>query len=432
MKEFLLYNKLAFLPLKVIEVVQNNLLRAHLKYAAAKSPYYKEIFKEKNINPAKIKLADLAQLPFTTKNEISTRTKDFYAVKDSDVADIVLSSGTTGLPTKIIYTAKDLRRLKYNEYKSFISCGMTKEDTVLLTCTMDRCFIAGLAYYFGVQAVGAAAIRNGLSSLESHAEMIKRMTPTVIIGVPSFLKKLGLYCREQKINTNIINKLICIGEPLRNERMDMLPIGRDLVSVWPLAKLYSTYSSSETISTFCECTQKRGGHLHPDLAIVEIVDNMGNVLPSGAQGEVVITPLAIEGMPLVRFRTGDISFIIEGDCGCGRKSLRLGPILGRKQQMMKIKGTTVYPQAVYTALDEVYGVNDYYLEAFSEQDLSDMLIVHVSIKNNTLTAEGIASALQAKLRVKPEVVIEEDKIIRDKVYCPSSRKPVHFFDERKP
>ena len=369
------------------------------------------------------------QLPLTSKDDLAKYVQDFYAVKTDKVADIVLSSGTTGTPIKIIYTAQDLKRLAYNEEKSFRACAMTKEDIVLLTCTIDRCFVAGLAYYSGAQAVGAATIRNGLNSLESHFDIIKNMHPTVIVGVPSFLRKLGAYCHEKNLRVQFVNKLICIGEPLRNERMDFLQSGKDLIALWPQAKVYSTYSSSEIITSFCDCTQKRGGHLHPELAIVEIVDDNGHVVPCGTHGEVVVTPLMIEGMPLVRFKTGDISFLIDGDCGCGRKSLRLGPILGRKQQMMKVKGTTIYPQAVFSALDEIKIVREYYVEATSSDALEDNLIIYISLAQDA-NVQVVKEAIQAKLRVTPQIVVENESVLRERIHNPATRKPVRFFDRR--
>ena len=205
-----------------------------------------------------------------------------------------------------------------------------------MTCTIDRCFIAGLAYYSGAQAIGAACIRNGLNSLESHAGIIKLMGPSVIVGVPSFLRKLGMFVYDKKISTGSVKKLVCIGEPLRDKDMKSLAVAREIEKIWG-AKAYSTYSSSEIVTTFCECTRQNGGHLHPELAVVEIVNERGRRVSAGVTGELVVTPLAIEGMPLVRFQTGDISFMMDESCACGRKSPRLGPILGRKKQMLKIK-----------------------------------------------------------------------------------------------
>jgi phenylacetate-CoA ligase len=297
---------------------------------------------------------------------------------------------------------------------------------------MDRCFVAGLAYYLGIRRLGAAAVRNGLASLDSHLEIIRRLSPTVLVGVPTFLRKLGQYMEANGLPPagTRVRMLVCIGEPVRDERLDFLRLGRDLETIWP-AKVYSTYASSETITTFCECTAQRGGHLHPDLGIVEILDDDGRPVPEGATGEVVVTPLGIEGMPLVRFRTGDISFLAAEPCPCGRRSPRLGPILGRKRQMMKVRGTTLYPQAIYSVLDSMPGIGDYYVKVTSEDALSDEIEVHASVRDGSCSAEQIRSKLQARLRVTPAVVIETEDAVRQQVFSPKSRKPVRFIDARE-
>jgi len=330
-----------------------------------------------------------------------------------------------------MYTDYDLNRLAYNEKKSFAGCGITAEDIVLLTCTIDRCFVAGLAYFLGVRSLGATAIRNGLNTLESQKDIISRMNPTVIVGVPTFLKKLGLYLQNNKIDPvkTAVSKLVCIGEPLRNHNLELIKIGRDLEETWQ-AKVFSTYASTETVTTFCECTSQEGGHLHSDLAVVEIIDGNGKVLPPGHVGEVIVTPLAVEGMPLLRFKTGDISFLIANKCSCERYSSRLGPILGRKKQMMKVRGTTVYPQSIYSALEEINGIDDYYIIVSSETDLSDNINIYVSVKENSCDSKIIQNKLQAKLRVKPTVVITSKEKIAQQVYTPESRKPVRFIDRR--
>ncbi len=420
---------LEFAPLKKIKSIQDNLLREHLSYCLRNSPYYRKHLKRVDIKG--ISLNNLSRLPFTEKVDIEKFNDDFLAVAQDKIADIVLSSGTTGKPTKIVYTDSDLKRLAYNEKQSFSSCGLSSKDRVLLTCTLDRCFVAGLAYFLGIRALGAAAIRNGVNSLESHFEIIRRMRPSVIVGVPSFLKKLGLYLGENGFaaNKSGVNKLICIGEPLRDKNLEFLRLGDNLEEIWK-AKAYSTYSSSEIISTFCECLEQKGGHLHPDLAIVEIVDEKGNPLKVGESGELVVTPLQIEGMPLVRFKTGDISFLINKPCACGRNSLRLGPILGRKKQMMKVCGTTLYPQAIFSCLEEIKGISEYYLVATSNHRLSDNIEVYAAVTERSCTTGLIENKLNARLRVKPKVFICDEELIREQVYSSRSRKPVRFFDRR--
>ena len=406
-----------------------DLLQKHIEYCRKNSPFYRE--RLQGLSPARFTRETIAELPFTTKNDLSAQNEAFFAAPPKQMVDIVFSSGTTGYPVKIGYTEKDLQRLAENESRSLAACGLSAEDTVLLTCTMDRCFIAGLAYFFGVRALGAAAVRNGLGSLESHAEILRRTGATAIIGVPTFLRKLAGFLIGKGIDPKDlpVTRLICIGEPLRDAQMNPLKVATDLESLWG-AKVYSTYASSETITTFCECSAQCGGHLLADLAIVEIVNEQGYCLPAGEIGEVVVTPLQIEGTPLIRFRTGDLSFLIEEPCTCGCTTPRLGPILGRKQQMMKIRGTTLYPQAVFNALDEIAGISEYYIEVEQQDELSDTLRIVLSMQDEMPPPVGVSDILQARLRVKPELIFKSESEVRANVFTPGSRKPIRFFDRR--
>lgn len=430
MKEFSpVYRGIEFAGPEMMRECQDNLLRHHLSYIQKNSPYYRRTLQ--GVDIGKIGLENLQELPLTDKSKFGGNCDEFLAVEIRKIVDIVFSSGTTGSPTRVMYTENDLKRLAYNEELSFAGCGINSNDVVLLTCTMDRCFIAGLAYFLGIRSIGAAAVRNGLNSPASHLETMKRIKPTALVGVPSFLLKLGQYCQSHGLTPCEagVTKLICIGEPLRGRDLSLLRLGLQLEDVWG-AKVFSTYASSETITSFCECTAQAGGHLHPDLAIVEIIDESGIVLPSGQTGEVVVTPLAIEGMPLLRFRTGDMSFLVEGPCECGRNSPRLGPILGRKKQMIKFRGTTLYPQSIYSVLDEIPGVSEYYIVLSSDFDLSDRVNVHVSVKDNSCSAVQISAELQARLRVSPLVEIESEEKVRAQVYSESARKIVRLIDRR--
>lgn len=415
-----------------IRRVQEESLGAHLAYAASRSPYYRALFRDNGIDVSRITLDSLSRLPLTSKKALGDRNDEFLAAPMSRIVDIVLSSGTTGRSTTVMYTEADLQRLAYNEEISFAGCGMTSSDIVLLTCTLDRCFVAGLAYFYGVRSLGASAIRNGLSSLESHLEIIRRMKPTALVGVPAFLLKLGLFLAKEGLDpaSTGVDKLVCIGEPIRDRNLAFLSVGEKLERLWE-ARVYSTYASSETITSFCECTAQQGGHLHPDLAVVEIVNDLGDPLPIGETGEVVVTPMAIEGMPLVRFRTGDVSFLMDGPCRCGRNSPRLGPILGRKHQMIKLRGTTLYPNSINAVLDSYPGVSEYYVTAFTADSLSDEIKVFVALADSSCSAEKIMDKLQAHLRVRPEVIIASEEQVRSQVYQGNSRKLIRFVDKRK-
>ena len=425
------YPDLAFESPEVIYQTQQYLLRKHLRYVCDNSPYYRE--KLRGIDAENFELDSLSKLPLTDKSEISQYNNQFQAVSNKAVVDVAFSSGTTGQPTKIVYTENDLDRLAYNEAQAFRGCGISDEDLFLLTCTLDRCFIAGLAYFLGARALGASLIRNGHGTIASHLDVIQRTSPTVVVGVPIFLLKLGKYIASQGFNLvdSSIKRIVCIGEPLRDNDLRLLKVGQELESLWG-AKVFSTYASSETITTFCECESQQGGHISADLGIVEILDEEGKSLQQGEIGEIVVTPLQIEGMPLVRFRTGDISFIAGTSCSCGKNTVRLGPILGRRKQMMKIRGTSIYPQSVQAVLDELPHVKEYYLRVRNNESYSEDLTIHIALAGDGESlANEVLQVLQARLRVKPELVIDNLEVIRKVVHNPEFRKPVRFIDERK-
>lgn len=420
-----------WLSAEEIAASQQRLLREHLAYCRHNSPHYRILLA--GVAPEEVTFESLADLPMTDKAVFSESNGDFLAVSPDKIVDIVLSSGTTGAPSTVMYSEHDLQRLAYNEAVSFAACGVTNQDTALLTCTMDRCFVAGLAYQSGLRKLGAAVIRSGANTLASQCDLIRRLNPTVLVGVPTFLRKLGRFLGESGLDpaATSVRSLICIGEPLRDADLSPLRLAEDLENLWA-APAFSTYASSETVSTFCECTSRRGGHLNPDLAVVEIVDEAGRRLPAGEHGEIALTPLQCEGMPLVRFKTGDTSFLIDEPCSCGRITPRLGPILGRQSQMIKTKGTTVYPLSILAALDSMPGISDYCVIVTSEDRLSDHLTVHAAVASgHECSPESIAEQLQCRLRVKTSVVIKPEAEIARAIFGSESRKASRFIDRRE-
>ncbi len=420
-----------FLGSTEIHRIQKKHLQRHLSYVAHHSPFYRDLFRERGIDPTALCLDSLTAIPFTDKQLLTTHCSDFLAVSPTEIVDIVFSSGTTGMPVALQFTEQDLQRLAYNEEVSFRSMEINSHDRVLLTCTLDRCFIAGLAYFFGTRSVGAAAIRNGLGSVASHRDVMLRLKPTAIVGVPSFLKKIGCFLLSEGIDPTEsgVTKLICIGEPTRDLNMALLSGSDQLERLWG-APVFSTYASSETITSFCECTARQGGHLHPELAVIEIIDDAGNRVPTGAIGEVVVTPLGIQGMPLVRFKTGDISFLNDAPCRCGRNSPRLGPILGRKDHRLKVRGTTLYPTAIYTVLDSIPAIADYYVTVSTTDMQADAVTVSVALQDDSCTVQMIKESLQNQLRVGLEVEIVSNGVITAMLSAGNSRKINRFIDKR--
>jgi len=426
MQSFTLDNDISFKSPDFIRKAQERLLNGHLAYCRANSPFYRRHLA--GMPEGEITLEDYAKFPTTAKQDLAECNDDFVAVPQRDISDICFTSGTTGCPCKITYTKSDLDRLAYNDAVGYVATGMNADDTVLMTCTIDRCFIAGLAYYMGVVKLGAAAVRNGLNTLDSHAEIIKSTKISAIVGVPSFLAKLGQYLKDNDVDASGIKRLVCIGEPLRTKNMELTPLGAKLEGFWP-GGVFSTYASSEIVTSFTECSVRHGGHPPADLAIVEILDDNDRPLPPGEVGEVTVTPLQVQGMPLVRFRTGDIGFQAPGKCPCGRNTLRLGPILGRKAQMLKVRGTTLFPNAFFNVLDRIEGIDNYYMEV-SGTGLSDEIDIYVSFRSGNLASWHVDDCLYGKNRLHARLHELSCEEARQKVFG-TSRKPVRFFDLRK-
>ena len=409
------------------------LLQQHLGYLHQASPFYRELFSRSGFTPRDCRsLSDLQQLPFSSKVALAEHNLQFLAVDEELVVDICQTSGTTGGPVTIWQTEKDLQRLARNEQLAFTAAGIGRGDKVLIGAALDRTFMAGLAYFLGLREIGASAIRAGSGQLALVGELVRQQRPNVLVGVPSLFLALARRFQQSGVDPSKlgIEKLICIGEPIRNPDLSLAPLGQALHESWG-GQVLGTYASTEMATAFADCTVGCGGHLLPELILVEIVADDGQPVPAGMPGEVVVTPLGIEGTPLLRYRTGDIASLHTEPCACGRKTPRLGPIIGRRAQMLKCRGTTLFPAAISSALHGIEAIQGHYLEVEREFDLSDRLRVVVGSSDASLSSEQVAELIAAKTRVKPEVVIVSPGEIMEKTVLPERRKPVTFFDYRE-
>lgn len=417
-----------------INRMQIDLLLEHLLYVAKNSPFYKKHFQKNRINISKIKnIADLKMIPPTSKEDLIQCNDDFLAVCEDDIIDVCLTSATSGeKPAMLLQTHSDLIRLAYNEEIAFAMTGLSEKDTLMVCAALDRAFMAGLAYFIGGSKLNIRLVRSGSGSAAQHWEMLNVTNATALVGVPSLMRKIAEYgfeCGEDPRKTSV-KKLIAIGEPTRDKYFNLLPLTKSLEEMWH-AEIYSTYASTELATTYCECQQRKGGHVRPEMIITEILDDNDNPLPVGVAGEVVVTPLGITGMPLLRFKTGDIAFIIDEPCACGRTTQRIAPVLGRKKQMLKYKGTTLFPNSILAALEGVAYFDEGYVEVRSNPDGTDNVLLHLCLKDKTITKSMIEEHLQAKIRVVPEVNIRSRDEIMNVVYQPEKkRKRITFIDSR--
>lgn len=423
----------AFLSAAEIIALQEKKLQETIAYLNEHSPFYKEFFFKARFNPSGIKtMEDLSVIPVTIKEDLQQRNDDFLCVPRNKIIEYSSTSGTLGNPVTIMLTENDLARLACNEYASFVSTDGSVNDVYQIMLTLDRQFMAGMAYYSGIQKLGAGIIRLGPGVPSLQWETILRLKPTAIIAVPSFIVKLISYAQQHHIdiNSTTVKKAICVGENIRNADFTLNPLGKKITDAWDI-KLFSTYASTEMQTAFTECTECKGGHLQPDLLIVELLDEMNKAVAPGVPGEVTITTLGVEGMPLLRYKTGDICVYDDTPCACGRNSLRLSPVMGRKKQMIKYKGTTLYPPALFDILHEMENVIDYVAEVSSNEMGTDEVLIYIVPDNFSEECNRkIRADLQARLRVSPHIKYITDEEIK-KIQMPEAgRKIIRFIDRR--
>lgn len=427
-----------FESVEKIKAFQENLLHKQLVYLNENSPFYHKMFVSEKIDINDIKtIEDLQRLPFTEKKDLQLYNTDFLCVPHAKIVDFITTSGTLGDPVTFGCTENDLRRLALNEAKSFSCAGISSSDTIQLMITLDKRFMAGLAYWLGARELGAGIIRVGNGIPELQWDTINRLHPDTVMCVPSFILNLIDYAEKNNIDYHncSVKRIIGIGEGLRNQDFTYNLLGSKIHEKWPEVQLFATYSSTEMSATFSECQYGCGGHIHPELIIVEIVDDNNNPVPDGQIGEIVVTTLGVEAMPLLRFRTGDMAAKITEKCKCGRNSFRLTPIVGRKNNMIKFKGTTLYPPAINDVLDNTDYVNNYVVVVRANSTGTDDVIVRIAItdgvsRSNENIIKDLKDRFRARIRVAPKIEIFPADVIRAINFPPKSRKPVKFIDER--
>ena len=418
-----------------IVALQEKKLQEVLAYVNEHSAFYKRLFKEHNINVSAIKtLSDLTKLPTTCKDDLQRDNDAFRCVLKSAIVDYASTSGTLGTPVTFGLTDNDLNRLAYNEAISLACAGIKKGDVVQLMTTIDRRFMAGLAYFLGVRQLGASIVRVGAGIPELQWDSIRLYEPTYLIAVPSFLLKMIAYAEKNGIDyeASSVKGVVCIGESLRNQDFSNTLLAEKIAEKWKGIKLYSTYASTEMSTTFTECEYQQGGHHHPELIITEVLDDAGNRVGENESGELTITTLGVEAMPLVRFRTGDIVTIHTGTCACGRNTARVSPVLGRKQQMIKYKGTTLYPPVLMDLLTNFEEIENYIIEISTNSILTDEILIRIGTRTPTeALKERISNHFRAKIRVVPKIEYCDIALLERELYPLGSRKPMKFVDKRK-
>jgi len=402
-------------------------LRNHIKHVKEVSPYYKEAFWDIAADDIK-HLDDFHRLAFTGRTSLAEHTAKFFAAAPGDIVETVATGGATGKPIFCPLTANDLERLAFSEALSFHSMGITPEDRVLLFVGLDRWTLGGMGYYRGLTLLGANTGRAGVATHDLCKQYIESFKPTILIGSPLYLRRMAIDMGKAGFATRGcgVTRLVCVGESLKNQDMEMNMAGKRLEELWG-AKAFVSYTLTELEDSFCECTEQRGGHIHPELLYPEIVDDSGKPVADGVPGELVVTSFGIEGMPLVRYRTGDITFKLQGSCQCGRNSIRIGPILGRTNEMIRQRGVSVFPLTVTNALDEMDEINDYCIIIENDDAKSDRVSIHVAAAPSSV--EKIANHIRDAAKVSFPILISNISTIQS--MRGSWRRNVRIVDWRQ-
>lgn len=429
------YPIIEYQPLDVIKKYQEVRLCETLEYLKAKSPFYSKMFADNHINIENIKtIESLQEIPFTEKKDLQMYNEDFLCIPKDKIVDYITTSGTLGDPVTFACSEKDLQRLAYNEKISFMCAGLRPGNILQLMTTLDKRFMAGLAYFLGIRDLGASIIRVGNGIPELQWDTIQRIKPDTIMCVPSFILRLIQYAEEHGIDykNSSIRRIIGIGEGLRDQNFNLNLLGKKIKEKWDV-QLFATYSSTEMSATFPECEYGCGGHHHPELIIVEIIGEDDKPVKDGEVGEVVITTLGVESMPLLRFRTGDMASIHTEPCRCGRTSFRISPLVGRKNNMIKLKGTTLYPPAIFDVLDNTEYVENYVIYIDYNAAGTDEVLVKIGLRYTPDfdVVKELKDRFRARIRVAPEIEVSPVETIQKINFPATSRKPVKLIDNRK-
>jgi phenylacetate-CoA ligase len=431
----ILTNEIDTLSLHDIERVQLLLLKEQLEYVWKKSKFYQKKFKDARITPDDIKvLKDIEKIPFTTKEELRTFNDEFICVPNRKVVDIGATTGTTGTPILLPATMKDLKRLIGTYKRSFQAIGITRDDIVQLAVAFDQLFPIGVTANATLKEIGAMVVRMGPGNTKRQIEIMKRIKSTIIFTSPDYMFILAETAKEMGYDPRkdfYLRIGLYHGYPLFDRNDQPTVLAKKVEEIWGIEG-FSCYGSMEMFSGAFDCKFHCGYHSHPDWLLLEIIDpETGEVQGDDQEGELVVTTLTREAIPVIRFRQGDITRIRTNRCQCGKTSPRIMSIVGRASHMLKLKGTAVYPQQIEEILMQEPGITNYALEAYKDDNECDAIKIMVGLQEPIdKVMERIKMNFKARIRITPEIEILPPQEISKIWYRHGSGKPQKFLDLR--
>jgi phenylacetate-CoA ligase len=415
-------------------VVQSARLRNIVNRVYHNVPFYRKKMQELNLEPGDINtLEDIAKLPFTTKDDLRDNYPfGLFAVPKSEVVRVHASSGTTGKPTVVAYTRKDIEIFSEVVTRSLVCTGATKNDVVQIAFGYGL-FTGGLGLHYGAEKLGAAVVPISGGNTDKQIQLLQDFGSTVLACTPSYAAHLAESLEEAGVDAEKLPLRIGIfgAEPWTPEMKKKIEEGLKI-------KAFDIYGLSEIIGpgVSISCEYQNGLHIAEDHFLAEIINpDTLERLPEGETGELVFTTITKEAMPLLRYRTRDISSLNYDKCECGRTSVRMSKIYGRTDDMLIIRGVNVYPSQVESVLLDIPEAKPHYQLIVDRKATMDTLEVQVEIDDKYFTDE---IAQLAKINRKIKQKIENNlgisvilKLVEPKTLKRSEGKAKRVIDNRK-
>ena len=392
------------LPREELEKLQLERLQETVSRVYQKVPAYAKKMDEAGVKPEDIKsLSDLAKLPFVTKQDMRDNYPfGLFAVDKDSLVRIHASSGTTGKPTVVGYTKGDLET--WTECVSRIACmGGASASDVAQICFGYGMFTGALGLHYGLEKIGAAIVPSSTGNSQKQIMYMQDFETSLLVATPSYALRLAEVAREMGVDPakDLKVKIALVGSELLTDAMreEMHKFwGNDIL-------ITSNYGMSELMGPGVsgECLEHCGMHINEDYFIPEIIDpKTGEVLPAGEQGELVITCIKKEGLPLIRYRTKDITRLFYEKCACGRTFCRMENLSGRSDDMLKIRGVNVFPSQIEEVILSVEELGPHYEIVLERDGYLDKLTVKVELAKITdsfALLERITAEVKNKLKI---------------------------------
>ena len=386
------------MPIEDLQKMQYKLLKSLVYHLYSFSPFYHERMKEQKVHPDDIReLSDVKKLPFMFKRDLRDNYPDkiFTATQD-DLVRYHVSSGTTGKPTVVGYTQNDLDLWTASLARALTSIGLGRGDVIQVSYGYGL-FTGGLGMHYGAERIGATVLPTSVGNTERQIELMQDLGATAIACTPSYLLHIGEVAEKMGVDIKKDTKLrvgILGAEPWTDGM-------RTRIENWLGIKAYDIYGTSELSGPmFTECAEQKGFHIWSDIALVEVIDpKTGEQLEAGEKGELTITMLQKEALPMIRFRIGDISMVEDAVCPCGRTHPRVQRIQGRVDDMLIIRGINVFPSQVEYALMAIPEVGQHFQIIVERKGALDDMLVRVELNRESFS-DRIPALMQVQQKVE--------------------------------